>query len=126
MTNTQQSGQQRLQSHVDSIAKDLCEGITYEDVGMEIDAEANGYAIDDWISGFDYLDDVLDINWVLNSDKTFRSARILVAFGGPNIWVNFETGKVEGYWGGDYAEAHFSGEFADQVLEALEELYNCG
>ena len=125
MTNTQQTEQQRLQAHVDSIAKDLSEGITYEDVGMEIDAEANGYDVTDLISGFDYLEDVLDINWILNSDETFRSARILVSFGGPNIWVNFETSKVEGWWWGDYAEASFDGDFADQVLEALEELYAC-
>ena len=125
MNNTQTVEQQRLQSHVDSIAKDLSEGMTYEDIGREDLAEDGDYDVTDWISGFDYLQDVLDINWILNNDKTFRSARILVTFGGPNIWVNFETSKVEGYWWGDYAEASFSGEFADQVLEALEELYAC-
>lgn len=123
MTNTQAKEQKRLQDHVNSIAADLVDGMTYEECGMnheECDAQP-----DDMISSFDWLQDALDINYIVNSDKTFKSAKVLVAFGGPNIWVCFDDMKVKGYWWGDYAESSFSGEFVDMVEQALEELYNC-
>jgi hypothetical protein len=115
--------QERLQSHVDSIANDLCEGMTYAECGM--DHEESGAEPEDTITGFDWLHDVLDINYVLNSDRSFKSAKVLVAFGGPNIWVCFDDMKVKGYWWGDYAEASFSGNFANEIESALEELYSC-
>jgi len=52
-------------------------------------------------SGFDYLEDVLDFEWILNRDRSLKGARILVSFGGPNIWINTVTDQVEGYWWGD-------------------------
>jgi len=46
----------------------------------------------------------------------------LVAFGGPNIWVNTQTNTVEGYWWNDRANAYFkSNEDLDSYLE---EIYN--
>jgi len=60
------------------------------------------------MDGMTYLMDALDLNFVVSSDlKVMQSARILVAFGGPNIWV--DTGKrvVEGRWGSDIATASF-------------------
>lgn len=103
---------QRLQKHVDSIAKELTEGFDDElnDDGQEF-------------SAFDYLQDALDIHWILNNDRTYRGARVLVAFGGPNIWIDTNTGLVEGYWWGDYAKASFTDNIG--LDDALEELFNC-
>lgn len=74
-------------------------------------------------SAYDYLEDALDINWILNSDRSYKGARILVAFGGPNIWIDTTTNTVEGYWWGD----KYSARFDDQIGldEALEELFAC-
>ena len=54
-----------------------------------------------------FMEDALDIQYIINQDKTYRGARILVAFGGPNIWVNTQQNQVEGYWWGDDATADF-------------------
>ena len=54
------------------------------------------------------LSDVLDIKYIVNSDGTYSGSRVCVALGGPNIWVNFDTKTVEGYWGGDRASANFT------------------
>jgi len=54
-----------------------------------------------------FMEDALDIQYIINQDKTYRGARVLVAFGGPNIWVNTQRGEVEGYWWGDDATADF-------------------
>ena len=103
---------QQLQDHVNSIAKNITEGF-----GDELNED--GYPI----SGYDYLEDVLDINYVINSDRTYTGARILVAFGGPNIWVDTERGIVEGFWWGNYAKASFDDSIG--LDDALAELYSC-
>lgn len=75
-------------------------------------------------NGFDYLTDALDINYIINGDKTYKGARILVAFGGPNIWIDTVTEKVEGYWGGETIIKDYCNDLL-YLDEACEELYNC-
>ena len=89
-----------LKDHCDHIAKDI-ESIT--DVG-------------------EWLEDALDFEWITNKDKTFKAARILVAFGGPNIWVNTQTNTVDGYWWLDKAKATFKKN--QELNNYLEEIYN--
>jgi len=112
-----------LKEHVQHIVNTLENGITYEDAGMEIDAEANGYQLDDIISGFDYLTDLLDIEYILGNEKQYLGARILVAFGGPNIWINTRTQQVEGYWWGESCIMGYSSDAMD-VDAAAEDLFS--
>lgn len=78
-------------------------------------------------TSFDYLQGALDFNWILNSDRTLKGARILVAFGGPNIWIDTTKGIVEGYWWGDNFTSEYdtNSEFARDLDDALETLFNC-
>lgn len=73
------------------------------------------------MTALDWLEDMLDINYIVNSDGSFKSARVLVAFGGPNIWVNFDTMTVNGYWGQDAETCDFTDNLG--VEDALEELW---
>ena len=68
-----------------------------------------------------YMEDVYDIEWITFQDGTFKGARLLVAGGGPTIWVNVKTDEVEGYW----ADDHCTQAFQDNIgLRAyLEELH---
>ena len=90
-----------------------------------------GYLVEDehgeMQTAFDYLQDALDFNWILNSDRTLKGARLLVAFGGPNIWIDTTKGIVEGYWWQDkfVAEYDRNSEFACDLDEALQTLFNC-
>ena len=53
-------------------------------------------------NAFDFiLVDCLDINYVIDRDKNYIGARILYAFGGPNIWIDTLKEEVQGYWGGE-------------------------
>lgn len=77
-------------------------------------------------TAYDYLSDVLDINWILNSDRSYKGARLLVAFGGPNIWIDTNLEQVEGYWWGSKFIAQYN--HTDGAIEldnALEELFGC-
>ena len=75
------------------------------------------------INACDYFDDgsILDIEWIIYNDKSYKGARVLVAFGGPNIWINTLTNEVEGYWGTDKYKAPFVDEMG--IDDYLQELY---
>ncbi len=115
------STDKHLQEQVDHIAAMLSDSEKYEamrreDLGEDFDENEHTGA-------YDWLSDVLDIRYIVNKDNEFISAQVLVAFGGPNIWVNFDTKTVEGYWGGDRASANFTDDMG--VEDALEELRSC-
>ena len=48
-----------------------------------------------------FMEHVYNIEWITHQDHTYKAARLLVAGGGPNIWVNLQDKNVEGYWGSD-------------------------
>ena len=73
------------------------------------------------VSAFDYLQDALDIEYIVNSKGEYLGARVLVAFGGPKIWINTRTGTVEGAWWSDRAEASFEDNIG--LDDALSELW---
>ena len=49
----------------------------------------------------DWFNNVLDIQYIVNQKKEYLGARLLVTFGGPNIWIDTQHNNVEGYWGTD-------------------------
>lgn len=106
-----------IKSHVESIASNLSNPPMDEwNEGRDIDSEGE-------FSAFDYLQDALDIEYIVNSKREFLGARVLVAFGGPNIWINTHTNTVEGAWWSDRATATFDDNLG--LNDALEELYSC-
>ena len=109
-----------FQKHLESIANDITNGIKITKEDLDYNGE---YEIGDTLSGYDYLTDALDIEYTVNSDKTYKGARVLVSFGGPNIWINTLTEEIEGYWWGMNAKAPYYGDSMD-LNECLEEIYN--
>lgn len=108
--------------HLQAIAKDISEGITITKDNLE--DYASEYEIGDTVNGFDYLQDCLDIEYITTSDKQYKGARVLIAFGGPNIWINTQTEEIEGYWYGlNDKVAYFDDTMG--INESLEELFNC-
>jgi hypothetical protein len=102
-----------LKNHVQAIADTLSNGFDLS--SMNDDGEHT--------TAFDYLQDALDIEYIVNSKGEYLGARVLVAFGGPNIWVNTRTGIVEGAWWSDRAEATFTDNIG--LDDALSELWAC-
>ena len=70
-----------------------------------------------------FMDHVYDIEWITHQDKTYKAARLLVAGGGPNIWVNLQDMTVDGYWGGDRVNVPFRDSLG--LDDYLEEMYGC-
>lgn len=53
----------------------------------------------------EYSEDVLDVEYYVGSDGSYRGVRLLVTFGGPNIWIDTKLKEVQGFWWGDKATA---------------------
>ena len=66
-----------------------------KDIANSISSPGDGATAHDWMEG------TYDIRYLVDREKRFMGAEIMVAGGGPNIWVNTYTKQVEGYWGGD-------------------------
>ena len=68
----------------------------------------------------EWMSDVYDIEWITRNDHSYKAARLLVAGGGPSIWVNMHTHEVEGYWWGDHCKCPFVDNLhLDEYLEEL-------
>ena len=95
------------------MCKDIADGITNPVDNSEHGEDAS---VASWMDG------VYNIEWITHQDKTYKAARLLVAGGGPNIWVNLQTDTVDGYWGTD----KYSHGFVDNIglEEVCEEIYN--
>lgn len=105
-----------LQAHVDSIAANLSNPPDEWNEGRDIESESE-------FSAYDYLERALDIEYVIDRKGQCIGGRILVAFGGPNIWVDTRRGVVEGAWWGETASASFKDSLG--LDDALAELWAC-
>lgn len=102
-----------LSQHVASIARTLSEGFPEDETN--VDGEP--------MSAFDYLSDAMDIEYIVDRKGECVGARILVAFGGPNIWVDTRRGMVDGYWWGESVSEPFTDSIG--LDDALSELWAC-
>tara|TARA_R100000700_G_scaffold36398_1_gene45723 strand:- start:116 stop:448 length:333 start_codon:yes stop_codon:yes gene_type:complete len=57
-----------------------------------------------------WMERTYDIRYYVDSSKRYLGAEIMVAGGGPTVWVNTHTQQVEGYWGGDKVFEPFADE----------------
>jgi predicted RNA-binding Zn-ribbon protein involved in translation (DUF1610 family) len=73
---------------------------------------------------YDYMEDCLDIEYRCDSKKEYRSVQIMVAWGGPNIYLDTASGKVELYWGGDNTDWPLSYDVINALDEWAEEYWN--
>lgn len=99
---------------------------TKDELQLMCDAYAedvdNGKFIKD-LKSDDYAS-VLDHRYVIDYDGAYRSVHLLVAFGGPNIWICTDTMEVNGYWGSDRVTSWFGRSASDEIDDFYEDLYN--
>lgn len=101
-----------------------------EGEGIELDC---GCKIDiddlddlDEVAMCDYFDNCsLDVKFTIDSDFDYVSARIMIAFGGPNIYVDTNTSRVELFWGGSKAHAYIDYKTRDAIDAYFEDEYKC-
>ena len=92
-----------------SVLDDVCDGILITEENKDEWTTADyehlfiGHYVDasDWISN-----NVYDERYLLNTDNELIEVQLMVAGGGPSIWVHCSANSVEvhGYWGGDHVK----------------------
>lgn len=75
------------------------------------------------LSVYDWLEDALDIQYTIDGDLSYRAGRVMVACGGPNIYVDTFNGDVQLFWWADRAHYDLSRTAQNALDECLQELY---
>lgn len=75
------------------------------------------------LSILDYFNDFLDIDFVCDRYKQYKACRIMVAFGGPNIYINTWDKRVELFWWTERGEAYLPGRVCDMIDDFAAEIY---
>ena len=70
-----------------------------------------------------FMDGVYDMRYIVDREKRYFSAELLVAGGGPTIWVSLNEMEVQGYWGGDRVNEPFIDNL--DLDGYCEEMYGC-
>tara|TARA_R100001129_G_scaffold78184_2_gene53233 strand:+ start:388 stop:714 length:327 start_codon:yes stop_codon:yes gene_type:complete len=91
------------------MCKNIAEGITD---GTEVGESAD-----------EFMRHVYSIRYLVDSEKKYLGAMLMVAGGGPTIWVNTRTSHVEGSWWGDKCEYYYIDNIG--LDDYNEEMYNC-
>ena len=85
------------------MCKNIADGISRpEEIEDEETGEKRTETAHDWMEG------TYDIRYIVDREKRYYSAEMLVAGGGPTIWVSLNEMEVQGYWGGDRVNVPFS------------------
>ena len=87
------------------------------------------YAGDDEEDDRWYFEDAYNIDYIWRLGCGLMGVRVMVACGGPNIWVDTCEKTVHGYWGGDEAIAYLTDDCCEKIensigWDAAERIYN--
>jgi hypothetical protein len=94
----------------------MCKNIAQEITdGIKIKKQED--RITEWMEG------VYDIRYIVDREKRYYSAEMLVAGGGPTIWVSLNDMEVQGYWGSDRVNEPFIDNLG--LDDYMEDLYAC-
>tara|TARA_R100001082_G_C4264696_1_gene117047 strand:+ start:42 stop:437 length:396 start_codon:yes stop_codon:yes gene_type:complete len=92
--NTLQATRLHAYSNEDNCNKQLARMV--KNIAEEITNGKEGTA-HKWLE----KNEIYSIEWITTQDHNYKACRLMVAGGGPNIYVNTQTEQVEGYWASD-------------------------
>ena len=75
----------------------------------------------DHITAGDWMEGTYDIRYLVDREKRYLGAEIMVAGGGPTVWVDLWDQEVKGYWGSDRITEPFIDELG--LDDYCEEMY---
>ncbi len=97
-------------------------------IAEEIEKYAAGKMVDDdgnQLNLYDYLSDVLDYEFTIDSQKEYKAAKIWVTLGGPNVWIDTAERAVKLAWWTDRAEYPLDWDICDEIDDIMWEIYAC-
>ena len=118
----ERSIEQELQDRCRRIAEEITDGLKNCDPDIFNRWHDEGQPEDFQPNGWDYIEDMLDINYVVGRNREYLGAQITVGWGGPNIYIHTRSCTVKGYWGSDRAQWGYVDNIG--LDDVCEELYN--
>lgn len=97
-------------------------------VREEIENYYNGFENEDGeeLGLYDYIaENVLDNEFLIDSNFEFRSCKLYITLGGPTVWIDTETRSIEIRWGGEKDSLYLDSDICDSLDEIYAEFYNC-
>ena len=94
----------------------------------EIEEYASGKMVDDdgnELSLYDYLNDVLDYEITIDSRKEYKSSKIWITLGGPNVWIDTAERAVKLAWGTDREEYALDWDVCEKIDCIMQDIYEC-
>ena len=76
------------------------------------------------ITLYDYFSDALDFEYTIDSRKEYRSVKVWITLGGPNVWIDTEDSYIRLAWGNSREEYPISYYIRDEIDSIFEEYYN--
>lgn len=98
-----------------------------ENVRDELQAIANGSKHNDDgepVTMWDYFEDALDVEYTMNSRGEYLGARVYVALGGPNIWVDTREREIGGAWGTARESVYLDEATSNEIDSVFEEYFD--
>ena len=86
-----------------------------KNIAESISSPGDGDTAHDWMEG------TYDIRYLVDREKRFMAAEILVAGVGPTVWVDTWDNEVKGYWGSDRVTVPFADNLG--LNDYCEEMY---
>ena len=96
-------------------------------IAEEIEAIYSGEVLNDdgeTMALYDYFSDALDFEYTITSRKEYKSVKVWVTLGGPNVWIDTSDAAVHLAWGADREEFHIDWDVRDEIDSIFEEYYN--
>lgn len=115
----------RIAKELDALAR----GVVYRDETDEshdIEAENIDEIPDEWeqLSIDNYFEDYYNLRYVVDDDGAYFAVKVLIACGGPNIWVDTESQSVNLFWWGDEASWPLSSDTVAEIDALFGELWS--
>lgn len=98
-----------------------------ERVATELKAYIAGEITDEdgeTLSLYDYFSDVLDMEYIINSDLSYRAVKVYITLGGPTVWIDTYNGTIELRWANESATYYLTSDTVNEIDEIWEEYYN--
>lgn len=99
-----------------------------ENIAKELEAIYNCEVVKEdgeFMTLYEYFDDVLDFEYTCTSSKEFKSVKIWITLGGPNVWIDTSDSYVRLAWGSDREEYPLSYDVSDEINAIFEEYFYC-
>ena len=103
-----------------------CEYVTEGEMISLIEAGKNEEDDFEQVTIYDYLADVLDATYYTTGrDGDYKGVRLLLAYGGPNVFLDTYRMALELYWGGESATVDLLPNEAAEVDAMWLDQYYC-